>query len=642
VPFGAGAAGARKRRDGLPHAATARRKGPELGDESVICVSVVSETAAVISSVNVSVGEHFQPRQLLVTTELMKMRQEIRAVAHGLVTDIEISEGDAVEAGAVLLRYTPHEPSPGTTETVPERALPTGRSLEEMRQRHGEIQDAARPEAVARRRAAGMRTARENVDDLLDPGSFLEYGALALAAQRRRYGIAELRARSPGDGIVTGIGTVNAGHFGAARAACAVAAVDYTVMAGTQGFFHHKKIDRLLSVVEERPMPLVIFAEGGGGRPNDTDPAEITFSGLDVPTFYRFARLSGRAPRVAIVAGRCFAGNAAFAACADVVITTANANLGMGGPAMIEGGGLGSFAPEEIGPAAEQSANGVVDVLVADEAEAVAAARRYIGFFQGDEPPGAEGSPLRLRDLVPEDRQLAYDMRAVIDALFDEDTAMELRAGFAPGMITTLGRIEGRPFGLIANNPLHLGGAIDPDACDKTSRFLQLCDSFGLPIVSLCDTPGFMVGPEVERAAHVRRTGRFFLAGASLTVPLFTVILRKGYGLGAQAMAGGSFHRPFFTAAWPTAEVGAMGLEGAVRLGARRRLEAIEDEERREAVFRRMVGRAYQRGKAVNAASLVEFDAVIDPADTRRWLLTALAASGPVKRSPGRVYVDAW
>lgn len=560
------------------------------------------------------------------------MRQEIRSACGGVVTELSVTVGDVVEAGAPLLRYIPLGGAAPLSTREPEVGLAAPRrSLEDLRARQAETLDEARPESVVRRRDKGMRTARENVADLLDPGSFLEYGAFAVAAQRRRHRPADLRRLSPGDGVVTGIGTVNAGHFGLERAACAVVAVDYTVMAGTQGWFHHKKIDRLIDVVEARPMPLVVFAEGGGGRPNDTDSAELTFSGLDVPTFWRFARLAGKAPLVSIVAGRCFAGNAAFPACSDLVVATRDANLGMGGPAMIEGGGLGSFAPEEIGPAEVQFANGVVDILVEGEQEAIAAAKRYLGYFQGQDAEGAEGDTLKLRDIVPEDRRLAYEVRDVIDALFDEDSVLELRRGFGAGMVTALARIGGRPMGVLANNPMHLGGAIDPDACDKAVRFMQLCDRFGLPILSLCDTPGFMVGPAVEREAHVRRVGGLFLAGAALTVPFFTVVLRKGYGLGAQAMAGGSFHRPLFTVAWPTGEVGAMGLEGAVRLGARQKLASIEDEEHRDAVFKRLVGRAYERGKALNAASMVEFDAVIDPADTRRWLQSALAAAAPAR-----------
>lgn len=607
--------------------------------------SLCTETPAVVAHIHVAAGEAVAQGQLLVTTELMKMRQEVRAPAACMIVDLAVSEGDSVEAGSLLLTYVRSD----TGEAIPDRQVrqpvQTERaSLQALRRRQAALQDAARPDAVARRHAAGMRTARENVTDLLDEGSLIEYGAFALAAQRRKYRPDDLQAKTPADGIVTGIGTVNAATFGAEHSACAVLAVDYTVMAGTQGYFHHKKIDRILDLVHENPMPVVLFAEGGGGRPNDLDIADISFSALDVPSFWRFAQLAGTAPRVTIVAGRCFAGNAAFAATADLVIATRNSNLGMGGPAMIEGGGLGVYRPDEIGPAEMQAGNGVVDILVADEQAAVDAAKRFLSFFQGSLPapePDDEPDPAELREIVPEDRQLAYDVRLVIMALADRGTVLELRQHFAPGMITSLVRIGGKAMGLIANNPMHLGGAIDPDGAGKAARFLQLCDTFGLPVVSLCDTPGFMVGPKVEAAGQVRHSGRLFLAGAKLTVPLLTIVLRKAYGLGAQAMAGGSFRRPLFTVSWPTGEFGAMGLEGAVRLGARAELASIEDEDRRDAVFRQLVSRAYQRGKAINAASLCEFDAVIDPAETRSWILSALATAGPVKSS-GRGWVDAF
>lgn len=604
-----------------------------MGSESGVPASIFSETAAVVSGIHVESGELIASGQLLMTTELMKMRQEIRAPSAGTVFEIFVSEGAVIEAGTALLTFirsatTTEQPGPARRTEAP-----GGRAaLADLRTRRAMVEDAARPDAVARRDQAGMRTARENVADLVDAGSFLEYGALALAAQRRKYRPDELIAKSPADGVITGIGTVGGRDGSEPGGPCAVIAVDYTVMAGTQGFFHHKKIDRLLDVVHERPMPVVVFAEGGGGRPNDIDTADITFSGLDVPTFYRFAQLAGKVPRITIVAGRCFAGNAAFAGTADLVIATRGSNLGMGGPAMIEGGGLGVFRPDEIGPAETHFQNGVIDLLVEDEAEAVALTKSALGYFQGARGDGTAPDGDALRDIVPEDRQLAYDIRDVVAGLADEGSVLELKRGWGVGMVTALIRIAGKAFGLIANNPLHLGGAIDGDAADKAADFLAFCERFGFPVVSLCDTPGLMVGPDAERAGQVRRAGRLFLAGAALTVPLFTIVLRKGYGLGAQAMAGGSFHRPMFTASWPTGEFGAMGLEGAVRLGARAELAAIEDDAKRERVFRSLVNRAYQRGKAINAASLCEFDAVIDPADTRTWILTALAATGHVRR----------
>jgi len=326
-----------------------------------------------------------------------------------------------------------------------------------------------------------------------------------------------------------------------------------------------------------------------------------------------------------VSSGRCFAGNATLLGCCDVVIATRGSNIGMGGPAMIEGGGLGVFEPEDIGPAQSQYRNGVIDVLVEDEAEAVSVAKQYLGYFQGDLADWESADQRVLRSVVPENRLRAYDVRSVIETLVDQGSSLELRGGFGEGMISSLARIEGRPVGIVANNPRHLGGAIDGEAADKGADFMELCNTFGIPIVFLCDTPGFMVGPDAEETGLVKRAARLFTTGARLKVPFCTVVLRKGYGLGAQSMAGGSFKAPVFTISWPTGEFGGMGLEGAVRLGFRKELDSIEDPKARDAMFTQMVELAYERGKAINMAEHFEIDAVIDPADTRRWILSAIA-----------------
>jgi acetyl-CoA carboxylase carboxyltransferase component len=362
---------------------------------------------------------------------------------------------------------------------------------------------------------------------------------------------------------------------------------------------------------------------------------------LNITSFHAFARLSGKVPRISIVSGFCFAGSAAFAGCSDIIIATRNTSLGMGGPAMIEGGGLGVYEPREIGPAELLEPVGVIDLLVEDEVEAVAAARRYLAYFQGPTEDWTCQDQRRLRHLIPENRRRVYDVREVIETLCDEESVLELRRAYGVGMITALVRVEGQPIGLIANDPMHLGGAIDDTGAEKAARFLQLCDAFGLPVLSLCDTPGFMVGPEIEMRGQVRKVSRLFVAGAQLSVPLFTVILRKGYGLGAQAMAGGSFVAPFFTVAWPTGEIGGMGLEGAVRLGFKKQLDAISDEAERQELFEKAVGKMYEKGKALNAASQLEFDAVIDPAETRAQLVRGLNAAGPISPGSGR-FVDTW
>jgi acetyl-CoA carboxylase carboxyltransferase component len=514
--------------------------------------------------------------------------------------------------------------------------------LSDLRARLAATTDAGRPEAVARRRKTGQRTARENIADLVDDGSFVEYGALAVAAQRHRYSMEDLARLSPADGIVCGVGTVNRALFDEERARAMVLAYDYTVFAGTQGAMGHKKLDRMLALAAERRLPVVLFAEGGGGRPGDVDVP--TVAALDTPSFFAFAALSGLVPLVGLVSGRCFAGNAALLGCCDVVIATENSTIGMGGPAMIEGGGLGTFKPEEVGPIDVQTKNGVVDVRVRDEAEAVAVAKRYLAYFQGPTGGWSAGDQAPLRDALPERRRRAYKVRPVLETIADTGSVLELRRDFGRSIVTALARIEGRPVGVFASDPFHLGGAIDSDAADKAARFFQLCDAFGLPLVSLCDTPGFMVGPPAEKTGLVRHAARMFVAAASLSVPLFTVVLRKGYGLGAQAMSGGHFHAPFFTASWPTGEFGAMNLEGAVRLAMRKELEAIEDPAVREQTFQGMVAVAYERGKAINTASLLELDAVIDPAETRAWIVRGLRAAGapPRPRERGRRFVDPW
>ncbi|MBA3288343.1 MAG: biotin carboxylase, partial [Acidimicrobiia bacterium] len=452
----------------------------------------------------------------------------------------------------------------------------------------------------------------------------------------------DLVANTPADGMVGGIGTVNADRFGRSASRCIVASYDYTVLAGTQGTLNHRKKDRLFEVAERLRLPVVFFTEGGGGRPGDTEAPGPT--GLDCLAFLWLAELSGLVPLVGINAGYCFAGNAAILGCCDVVIATLDSNIGMGGPAMIEGGGLGTFAPTEIGPIVVQRANGVVDLVAADEAEAVDLAKRYLAYFQGPVAGWSCADQELLRDVVPVDRLRSYDIRRAVELLFDKGSVLELRTDFGIGMVTALARMEGRPVGVIANNPRHLSGAIDTPGADKVARFMQLCDAFDLPLITLCDTPGMMVGPDVEATALVRHCNRLFVTGANLTVPTVTVVLRKAYGLGAQAMMGGSTKAPLACVAWPTGEFGGMGLEGAVRLGYRRELDAAADDEARAALFDELVERSYQVGKALSVATYFEIDDVIDPAETRRWITALLdAAPTPAVRSgKKRPNIDTW
>jgi acetyl/propionyl-CoA carboxylase alpha subunit/acetyl-CoA carboxylase carboxyltransferase component len=606
-------------------------------------VPVPAPMQGTIVSLSVKEGDAVAAGQALLIMDAMKMQHEIKSPARGYVRRIAVEPGETIYEGHALLFVEEADVEVKGAAAEEKVDLDHIRpDLAEYFERRAMTLDEKRPEAVARRRKTNQRTARENLDDLVDPGSFVEWGAFAIASQRTRRTQEDLIARTPADGLITGIGTVNRSLFGAEKSRVAVAIYDYTVLAGTQGKTNHHKKDRLFEIVEEQRLPLVFFTEGGGGRPGDVDVQSV--AGLNTMAFHIFGRLSGVTPLVAINSGRCFAGNAAILGSCDVVIATKNSSIGMGGPAMIEGGNLGVFAPEEVGPMSVQVPNGTVDIAVEDEAEAVAVARKYLSYFQGALPEWRCADQRLLRRAIPENRLRVYDVRTVIDTMCDEGSVLELRRAFGPGMVTALARIEGKPLGIVANNPTHLAGAIDSDGSDKAARFLQLCDAFNLPVLFLCDTPGMMVGPEVEKTALVRHCCRLFVTGANLGVPFGTIVLRKAYGLGAQAMAGGSFHAGTFAISWPTGEFGGMGLEGAVKLGYRKELEAVSDPAERRALFDKMVAAAYARGKALSTATYFEVDEVIDPADSRKWVVTGLLGA---ERKPGharkrRPHIDTW
>ena len=601
-------------------------------------------------------GQAVHTGQLLLVLEAMKMEHEICAPADGTVRALQCQEGDTVQEGAVLLVLDAHAPNapmeangpqagaalaatPAKVAGAPAPAAPVADpdlrpDLARVHARQALTLDASRPEAMAKRHALGLRSARENIADLVDAGSFSEYGALAVAAQSKRRSAEDLARNTPADGMVCGTARVNGQP-------CVVMAYDATVLAGTQGMRNHQKTDRMLGIALENKLPVILFAEGGGGRPGDVDMPIV--AGLHVATFARFARLNGQVPVIGVTTGRCFAGNAALLGCCDLIIATEASNIGMGGPAMVEGGGLGVYPPEAIGPSAVQHANGVIDILVADEAQAVAAAKHYLGFFgpASASPTWQAPEGNALRAVVPENRLRVYDSRAAIQGIADAGSVLMLRSGFGAGIHTALLRIEGRALGCMANNPQHLGGAIDADAADKAARFMQLCNAHGLPLLSLVDTPGFMVGPEIETRAQVRHVSRMFVAAAHLRVPFMSVVLRKGYGLGAMAMTAGGFHAPLCTIAWPSGEFGAMGLEGAVRLGYRKELEALSEGPQRDALFESLVATAYEKGSAINMAATLEIDAVIDPAQTRDWLVRGLQTQRELPAADG-LAIDAW
>jgi acetyl/propionyl-CoA carboxylase alpha subunit/acetyl-CoA carboxylase carboxyltransferase component len=609
-------------------------------EHTVVVTALMQGT---IVSMDVVQGDLVHKDQQLLVMNAMKMEHVVRAPASGRVIRLGAEPGDTVYEGHPLVFIEEQDfngaCADGAKDFDPSAIRP---DLAELLERQAVARDDARPEKVEKRRQRGQRTARKNIADLCDPGTFMEYGSLVIAAQRQRRTLEDLIENTPTDGLVAGIGRVNGDLFPEEKARCILMSYDYMVLAGTQGMQNHKKKDRMFELAEKWRLPVVFFTEGGGGRPGDTDAWGV--AGLDCMAFHLFGKLSGLVPLIGVNSGRCFAGNAAILGCCDVVIATQNSSIGMGGPAMIEGGGLGVFKPDEVGPMKIQVPNGVVDIAVSDEAEAVSAARQYLSYFQGPVSRWECADQRLLRHIIPENRLRIYDTRAVIDLLADTGSVLELRRHFGLGMVTALIRIEGRPIGVIANNPSHLSGAIDAPAADKASRFMQVCDAYDIPILFLCDTPGIMVGPEVEKTALVRHCCRMFVTGGSLTVPYFTIVLRKSYGLGAQAMGGGSHKAPLFVVSWPTGEFGGMGLEGAVKLGFRKEIAAIDDPEERKKLFEHMVAKAYEHGKAINTASHFEIDDVIDPALSRHAIIRALNAVPPPlpRTQKKRPCIDTW
>ena len=604
---------------------------------------VSSPIQGTIVSIDVAVGDEVRAGQQLAVVEAMKMEHVIAAAHDGIVRQVTMAAGDVVREAYPMIFVEEASVSGGQAVTEETVDLDHIRDdLQENYDRHAFTLDENRPEAVAKRHSRGGRMPRENIAELMDAGSFKEYWPLVVARQHKRQDIETLRKRTPGDGVVAGTGTINADLFGEEAARAMVVHYDYTVLAGTQGARNHYKQDRMFELALRFRMPIVLFGEGGGGRPGDdsTGPA-VAF---DTHTFTQFSKLSGAVPMVGVNHGRCFAGNTALLACCDVIIATKDSTIAMGGPAMIEGGGLGIYTPEEVGPMSFQVPNGVVDILVEDEAEAVRVAKQYLSYFQGSTDSWEAPDQRKLRHIVPENRLRLYDMREIIATLADKDSVLEIRAGFGVGVITCFIRVEGRPMGVIANNPHHLAGAIDSDAADKGTRFIQLCDAFDIPILSLMDCPGMMVGPDVEATALVRHCVRMFNAGANLTTPLFGVVVRKAYGLGVQAMCGAGALVGFFTVAWPTAEFAGMNIEGSVKLGYRRELMAIEDPEERANEFNSRVDRAYEAAKAVNAAAGGGIDDVIDPAETRSWIAESLKRVPPKPHRTEKKYpyIDTW
>ena len=598
-----------------------------------------------VTEILVAEGDAVREGQLLFVMSALKMEHLVKAEIGGVVRLVTIVVGDTVYDGHPLAFVEKMDVGDAIVESAVEIDLDYIRpDLQAVLDRREFTLDENRPEAVERRHSKNRLTVRENIGQLIDEGTWTEYAPLALAGQRRRRPLEELIRKTPADGLVAGIGSVNGDLFDERRARTMFISYDDTVFAGTQGFVGHAKTDRMIEIADELSLPLIFHAEGAGGRSGETDHGEGHGFGGDVRTFEKMAQLSGKVPMIGVTAGWCYAGNAAILGLTDIIIATEDALIAMGGPATIEGGGMGLFLPEEIGPISDIAPAGSVDIVVKDHREAIETAKKTLAYFQGPIDAWEAHDQRELRHLIPENRLRSFDVRRVIELLADKGSVLELRPEFGIGMVTAFVRIEGQPYGLTANNNEYLGGAIDSPGSDKVARFWQLCDTWDIPIISLVDTPGMMVGPEVEKSGLIRHCARLFVTGANLESPRFSVILRKGYALGSMAQLTGSARAPIFTVAWPTSEHGGMNLEAGVLLSSRDRLAAIDDVDERAAEYDRLVAAAYERGSGINVASTFEIDDVIDPATTRRWIadgFKSVPEPGPIRRGR-RTFLDTW
>ena len=598
-----------------------------------------------VVEIQVAVGDQVREGQLLFVMSALKMEHLVHATFGGVVREITVAVGDTVYEDHPLIFVQPADVGDAIVEADKEIDLDYIRpDLQALFDRRAFGHDANRPAAVERRHSRNRRTVRENIEMLIDPGTWIEYGELAIAAQRRKRPLDELIWKTPADGLVAGVGSVNGEHFGDDRNRVAFISYDDTVFAGTQGMNGHHKTDRMVDLAYELSLPVIFHAEGAGGRSGDTDHFEGRGFGGDVRTWDKMCRLSGTVPMIGITAGWCYAGNAAILGVTDLIIATEDALIAMGGPATIEGGGMGAFLPEEVGPISDIAPAGTVDLVVKDQDEAILMSKKVISYFQGAIKDWECADQRLLRHVIPENRMRAFDVREVIHLLADTDSVVELRPDFGIGMVTAFVRIEGRPFGLTANNNAFIGGAIDSDGSDKVARFWQLCDAWNIPIITLVDTPGMMVGPDVERTGLVRHCSRLFVTGANLETPRFAVILRKGYALGSMAMLTGSARAPHFTVDWPTGEHGGMNVESGVLLSNREKLAKIEDVDERAAEYQRLVDMAYVRGGSLNVSSMYEIDNTIDPAETRYWIMQGLKACpnpDPIRRGRAQ-FMDTW
>ena len=597
-----------------------------------------------VTEVLVAEGDSVLRGQRLFVMSALKMEHLVEAAEAGVVRKIMVAVDDIVSEDHPLAFVEPSATDAAIEDSEEEVDIDYVRpSLQALFDRRELLLDENRPAAVERRHSKNRRTVRENIEMLIDPDTWIEYGSLAYAGVSPRLTEEEVIAKTPADGLVAGIGSVNGDLFDENRARTMFISYDDTVLAGTQGGYGHEKTDRMMELANELSVPLIFHCEGAGGRSSDIHGP--TGAGHPyVRTWEKMAALSGKVPMIGLTAGWCYAGNAAILGVTDIIIATEDALIAMGGPATIEGTNMGIFLPEEVGPMSDLAPAGSVDIIVKTQDEAIATSKKLVAYFQGSIPAGSHADQRLLRHIVPENHKRAYDVRELIQILADEDSVLELRPEFGRSAVTAFIRIGGHPFGLTVNNNAYIGGAIDSDGSDKVARFWQICDAFNIPIIAMVDTPGMMVGPDIEKTGLIRHCSRLFVTGANLKTPRFSIILRGGYALGALSVMSTGSRAPLFTAAWPDARFGGMNVEAGVLLSNRARLQEIENVEERTAEFERLVADSYDRISAIQTATRFGFDDVIDPAETRDKILKGLASvpnSEPLRRGRGQ-FINTW
>jgi acetyl-CoA carboxylase carboxyltransferase component len=489
--------------------------------------------------------------------------------------------------------------------------------------------DAGRPEAIAKQHAAGKRTVRERVAQLADAGSFIEFGALVTPDP-----LTVGEAFHPADGVVAGTARVEGRPV-------AISGADYTVMGGSSGHAGRSKTARAIRLALDHGMPYVMLADGGGHRIQEGLDSR-RFAAVET-NFQELVQLSGWAPTCAAMMGPGFAGPSNNAALADfIVMVRGTSSMGIAGPALVKAATGADVDKKTFGGAdAQADQNGIADLAVDTDADALVAIRRYLSYFPSNarQPPplGPTDDPFDRRDaelltLVPENSRRAYDVRRVIRAVVDRDSDFELKPSYARNVVTCLARLGGRSVGIIANQPSHLAGTLDAAACEKVAHFISVCDAFGLPLVFMVDIPGFLVGEAAERSGLAKRSARIVYELGRATVPRLSVVLRKGYGLGFIAMNGGHGFGADLTVAWPTAEICAMSIEGAVDVAFKHEVNAAPDPAARRA---EMIAEHRSRVSPLRAAQGFGVDDIIDPRDTRPLLIESLIRMAPRRHSGG-------